>query len=260
MADLYTVAPLQVIEAGTFTGDYYDLDNVARLIMRAVGTQNSSIIKQIALEGLVAGIAEFKAQYHFKFLEGAELEIPLVDDQQEYALDATTFAIRNVRMTDHTNADHLRDIRIHHMIYDQLVREYDMSGKSKYPQYWAVKNLQTSKYILVWGTPDTPGDVRLTVEWLTEMAAPTFDQGTALVLEGAPDNLLEALISYGKYHLVLTREPDKERVWGHHFAQAWKKIGRAKGQENRESGGPMQMIPAGFRSRGRTGRGPGILR
>ena len=247
MADLYTVAPLQVIEAGTIVGDYYSLDNVARLIMRSVGTQNSAIIKQIALEGLVAGIAEFKATQHFKFLEGAELEIPLVNDQNEYDLDAATFAIRNVRLTDHTVAASPKDLRIHHMLYDQLVREYDMSDKNQTPVYWTVRNLQTNKKVQVWPTPDNVQDLRLTVEWLTEMAAPSFDQGTAVVLDGAPDNLVEALISYGKYHMILTREPEMERVWGHHFRQAWAKLGKAKGQENRESGGPIQMIPAGFR-------------
>ena len=99
MVDLYTVAPLQVIEAGTIVGDYYSLDNVARLIMRAVGTQNSSIIKQIALEGLMAGVAEFKAQHHFKFLESADTEVQLVDGQNFYDCDALVFAIRNLRMS-----------------------------------------------------------------------------------------------------------------------------------------------------------------
>lgn len=251
MVDLYTIAPLYVIAPGTIVGDYYSLDNVARLIMRSMGSQTSTILKQMALEGLVEGLEYFKATSHMRFLSGTETEVQLTDGDATVALDADTWALVNVTMEDRTNVEQYRARRITYVLWDQLHREYDMNAEASIPTRWSLYDLAVAKELLVWPTPKDPQDLWLKIQWLQEATVPAFDQGTAVVLDGAPKNLLQALISYGKYHMVLNREPEMERVWKHHLEMADKKFGQSKGQKNRESGAPIQMMAAGFKNRRR---------
>ena len=78
MTTLYAVTPTITLQAGEAVGEYYSLDNVARYIMRAINTQSDTNAKAVALEGVIAAVADIGARHHFKWGAKKHTDIQLL--------------------------------------------------------------------------------------------------------------------------------------------------------------------------------------
>lgn len=252
MVELYTIAPTVVISVGDSLGEYYSLDNCARLATRIVGMQSDSHAKTIAMEGLVAGAAELDAKFdwHWMALEGNDTA--LVEDQRDYLVDADAIAIKNVYLIDKTDPSNPRQVRLDHILWDQAAREFNSETSGK-PTCWTIFNFNDSKSISILPAPDaeSAANYEIRVEWYEETYVPPFNQGTIVIGDNgvngpAPKQVCEGLISYAKGVLVQTFDPDKKTLWMWLFDQFKKKTAIAKGKENRIGAGPIQIMPVGI--------------
>ena len=139
-----------------------------------------------------------------------------------------------------------------------MAREFNAEGSGPKPTVWNVFNFDFDKSVHIFQAPDATAVDRynLIFEYYQETSIPPFNQGAIVIGDNgtkgpAPKQICEAIVHYVKGHLIQTYDPDKERLWKWHFDQFAKKTAKAKGRENRFSGGSIQIMPVGMGRRRR---------
>jgi len=227
------------------------LITLARRGMRILGTQTSDTVEKTALEGVLRGIADINMNQLFDFRLTKDTDITLVENTSEYTLPNGSYAIREcVLVDDSKTPEHTRPLSA--LDWDQLQRLYDQ-GNTGEPAHWVTRDVWVNGKVQVYPIPDegAASKYKLRVWYVQRVQAPSINDPN-IEIEG-PEELTEVIISYVRYHLLMTYDRENRFAIGQAYSEYRDQRDAIKGAENRTKAGDFRIQPMGF-SMGRSGR------
>lgn len=227
------------------------LITIARRGMRILGTQSNDTVEKTALEGVARGIADLNMNQLFDFRLTKDSDVTIVEDQTEYIIPSEAFSVRECVLVDDSETPE-RTVPLAALDWDQWQRLYDQ-GSTGNPQHWIVRDVWKNRRVSLWPVPDasTAANYKLRIWYQERVENPALNDPN-IEIEG-PVELTEVLVSYVRYHLLMTYDRDNRFAIGQCYSEYRDQRDALKGAENRTKGADLRIRPGGFRM-GSSGR------
>lgn len=230
------------------------LITIARRGMRVLGTQTSDTVEKTALEGVARGIADLNMNQMFDFRLTKDTDVTLVEGQAEYDLPEQSYGVRECLLVDSAKSPE-ETLPLSALDWDQLQRMYNQGDKGT-PYHWIVRDVWVNKKVQLYPVPTaSAADKYVLRVWYSRRVQSPALNDPNIEIEG-PEELTEVLVSYVRYHLLMTYAQDNRFAIGQAYAEYRDQRDAIKGAENRTKAGDFRIRPAGF-AMGRSGRASG---
>lgn len=221
------------------------LGTLARRGMRILGTQTDKTVYETALEGVERAVSDINMNHLFDFTTTVQTDTTLVEDQLEYELPSDLYAPREMLLVKASETpDETRPLVA--LDWDQFQRLFNQGGTG-IPQYWLVRDAWIKRAVEVWPAPDAAAvnDYVLRMFYHKRITSPPLNDENVQI--AGPKELAEVIVSYVRYHLLMTYDRDNRFAIGQTYAEYKQQLGNLKGAENRTKAAAPRIRIEGMR-------------
>ena len=213
--------------------------------MRILGTQDDRTVEQTALEGVQRAVNDINLSHMFDFTMTVQTDVTLVEGQLEYTLPSDLFAPRELLLVNDAESP-VETAPLVALDWDQFQRLYNQGGKG-HPVNWLVRDAWTQRRVQVWPAPDASAAAKykLRVFYYKRVTNPSLTDPNVQI-EG-PRELAEIIVSYVRYHLLMTYDRDNRFAIGQCYAEYKQQLNALKATENQTKAAAPRIRVEGLR-------------
>ena len=218
---------------------------IVKRAMRIVGSFSDPVVKQVALEEFQNCINDTNIRNTFDFMTAKDTDVTLVEDQREYAIPDSAFALKALVLVKDTETP--EEIRpLGYLDWDQQQRLFLQAG-SGFSSYWSARDIFFDRKVELARPPNeamVSDGWKLRIWYMAALQTPPINDENIAI--SAPIQVSTGIQRYLEWRLLTVfgdpRDP-RRREAHHEWDRFFKSL---KGMENRSRPGGPQIRPQGM--------------